>query len=303
VSVRDNLDGVAVFVEAAEAGSFVRAAQSLALSRSAVGKAIARMEERLGVRLFQRTTRSQSLTEEGKIYYERCQRALAELRAGAMMLESGRKEVTGKIRISMPALFGRYCVAPVLLDLARRHPALELDMRFSDQLVDIISEGYDLAVRNHVLGMGSALQSRRIANQRKVICASPDYLALHGSPTSLADLVGHEALVYWHRGQIYPWTFLDAQDKVLTPQLTWRLQFDSYEVMADAAIKGMGIACLPAWLVHERMRGGQLVPLLQDVQTERFDTYVVWPAAEYQPQKLRVTIDALVEYLMWVDAL
>jgi DNA-binding transcriptional LysR family regulator len=183
--VRENLDGVAVFVEAAEAGGFARAADRLALTRSAVGMTIARLEARLGVRLFQRTTRSQSLTEDGQIYYERCLRALEELRRGAALLESGRREVSGRLKISMPLLFGRYCVAPILLELAERHPKLELDLRFSDQLVDLVAEGFDLAIRNHTAGPGATLQTKKIASQRKVVCAAPNYLAARGKPVSL----------------------------------------------------------------------------------------------------------------------
>src|SRR5664280_1748699 len=138
--MRDSLDGVAVFVEAVEAGGFARAAERLALTRSAVGKTVARMEARLGVRLFHRTTRSQSLTEDGQNYYERCLRALEELRAGEALLESGRREVSGKLKVSMPVLFGRYCVGPVLLELAQEHATLELDLRFSDAVVDLIAE-------------------------------------------------------------------------------------------------------------------------------------------------------------------
>lgn len=301
--MRDNLDGVVVFVEAAEAGGFARAAERLALTRSAVGKTIARMEARLGVRLFHRTTRSQSLTEDGQIYYERCLRALEELRAGAALLESGRREVSGRLKISMPLLFGRYCAAPILLELASRHPKLELDLRFSDHVVDLIGEGYDLAIRNHTPGLGSALQSKKIVSQGKVVCAAPSYLAAHGRPTDLAGLAEHDALVYWHRDQIFPWTFRDADGRPVEPQLKWRLQFDSYEAITDATVKGMGIACLPSWLVRDHLEAKRLIPLLQDVPSFPFDTYAVWPAAQYSPVKLRVTIDALAEGLQWAGNL
>jgi DNA-binding transcriptional LysR family regulator len=301
--MRDNLDGVAVFVEAAEAGGFARAAERLALTRSAVGKTIARMEARLGARLFHRTTRSQSLTEEGQIYYERCLRALEELRAGAALLESGRREVSGRLKITMPSLFGRYCATPVLLELAARHPKLELDLRFSDHVVDLIGEGFDLAIRNHMPGGGSALQARRLVSQRKVVCAAPGYLAAHGSPADLAALVEHDALVYWHRDQIFPWSFRDDQGRLVEAQLKWRLQFDSYEAVTDAAVKGMGIACLPSWLVRDQIESKRLIPLLEEISSDPFDTYAVWPTTQYSPMKLRIVIDALVEGLQWVGRL
>lgn len=158
------------------AGGFARAAERLALSRSAVGKTIARLEARLGVRLFHRTTSRLSLTEDGQIYYERCLRALEAL------LESGRREVSGRLKITMPLLFGRYCAEPILLELAEEHPALELDLRFSDSVVDLIGERFDLAIRNHTAGESKGLSHRKIASQNKVVCASPAYLARRGTP-------------------------------------------------------------------------------------------------------------------------
>lgn len=145
--MRDPLDGVALFVEVVHAGGFARAAEQLSLTRSAVGKAIGRVEERLGVRLFHRTTWTQSLTEAGQVYYEHCLRALEEVRSAQSLLESGQQEITGRLRVTMPVLFGQYCAGPILLEQARQHPKLELELHFSDQSVDLIAEGFDLAIR------------------------------------------------------------------------------------------------------------------------------------------------------------
>ena len=171
--MRDRFDGVQLFVEVVDAGGFAKAGERLSLTRSAVGKAIARLEERLGVQLFQRTTRNQCLTEDGQQYYERCLRAIEEMRAAETMLENGRREVVGKLRVTLPTLFGRYCVAPILRSYARAHPKLELELNFSDRQVDVIAEGFDLAVRNGVAGTGTTLRARLLVNQRKVLCASP----------------------------------------------------------------------------------------------------------------------------------
>src|SRR5258708_37792171 len=141
------LSGIDVFVQAVDARSFALAAERLRLTRSAVAKTIARLESRLGTRLFHRTTRSQRLTEDGQAFYERCVRALAEIEEGAAALDSGRREPGGLLRISAPALFGRYCVAPALLSLSTNHPKLNIDASFSHRLVDLIYEGYDLAGR------------------------------------------------------------------------------------------------------------------------------------------------------------
>lgn len=135
------------------------------------------------------------------------------------------------------------------------------------------------------------------------MCAAPDYLATHGTPTDLACLAEHEALVYWHRDQIFPWTFHDRDGRPVEPELRRRLQFDSYEAITGAAVKGMGVACLPSWLVRDHLETKQLILLLEETRSFPFDTYAVWPAAQYSPMKLRVAIEALVEGLRWVGNL
>lgn len=303
MNVRDRVEGIAVFVAAAEAGSFARAAENLALSRSAVGKTVARLEERLGVRLFHRTTRTQSLTEEGEIYFERCFKALSELRAAEALLDSARHEVNGRLRVTMPLLFGRYCIAPVLLDLAKEHIGLELDLHFSDHTVDIIDQGFDLAIRNHKPGSGTALESVKLVTQRKIICATPSYLELHGSPVTPADLQKHNSLVFFYKGSLYPWTFVNKDGSQFVAPLNYRMQFNSYDVIADVVTSGVGIACLPDWLARKQINNGELVQILTDYPLTEFETYAVWPSAKFQPLKLRVAIAALLEKLIRVSDL
>ena len=215
----DRLNGISAFVEAAEAGSFALAAERMRLTRSAVGKSIARLEQRLGVRLFHRTTRSQSLTEDGQAYYERCVRALAELDAGAMALDSGKGEPIGRLRVSVPVLSGRHCVAPVLLALGRQYPRLAIEISFSDHVVDLVEEGYDLAVRIGNLPDSSTLVARRLGTQRMVICAAPSYLAEHGKPATVDELPEHAAIAYGRSGRIEPWRISNDAGDVLKPQI------------------------------------------------------------------------------------
>ncbi len=292
--MRDRLDGISVFVDVVEAGGFARAADRLSLTRSAVGKSIARLEERLGVRLFHRTTRSQSLTEEGQLYFEKCVRALEEVRSAEAMLESGRQEVAGRLKVTMPVLFGRYCVEPVLLELARRHPELELDLRFSDAVADLVGEGYDLAIRNRSPGEGSGLQTRRIAVQRKVFCASPKYLAQRGIPTGPEDLADHDILMHSWNGQHLPWLYLDRDGSYLEAIVRWRLQFDNVEAVVDAVLRDFGVAWVPSWLVRSYIETGQVVQVLSDYPSQPLDTYAVWPTLQHMPMRLRVAIDSLV---------
>ena len=295
--MRGRLDGVAVFVEAVEAEGFARAAERLALSRSAVGKAIARLEARLGVRLFHRTTRTQSLTEDGHAYYEHCLRAIKELRAAESLLESGKREVAGRLRVTMPVLFGRYCVAPILLRLAREHPKLELDLSFSDMPVDLIAEGFDLGLRHGPLGEASGLSVRRLAPQPKVLCAAPDYIKRRGRPNNIEGLAKHDLLIHWRAGYRYPWRLPDGNGRMIEVKMTSRLRFDDLEVTADAAVAGMGIAWLPYWLVRERIHTGALVPLWEERPAASMDSHAIWPAAEHLPLRVRLVIDTLLEEL------
>ena len=289
----DTFDDVPAFVAVVESGGFSAAARRLNQSRSAVGKAVARLEGRLGVRLFHRTTRSQSLTEDGQTFYERCRRALEELRAGTALLESGRKTVGGKLRVSMPVLFGRLCVAPVLTRLAAIHPALEIDLNFSDRPVDLIEDGFDLAVRNGPLGDASGLMAHRVARQRTLVFASPSYIDRHGAPVTLDDLPRHVAITYARGGRMEQWRFPreDAPPLDLTPQT--RLRFDDLGAIADAAAAGFGLAWLPSWLVRDEIRSGALVHLLADVPALVSDSHAVWPQTPHLPMRVRVAVDAL----------
>lgn len=293
--MEDRLDGVAVFVEAAATGGFAKAAERLGVSRSGVGKAVARLEARLGVRLFHRTTRMQKLTDDGQIYYEHCLRALEELRMGAALLESAQREVTGKLRVSMPLLFGRHCIAPILLDFAKQHPKLDLELSFSDQIVDLFAENFDLAVRNGAPGEGSGLRTRKLAHQRKVLCAAPAYLAASGQPANSSELVGHDLLVYSRGGHLLPWLLPNRIGRMIEIAPASRFQFDDLEAILDAAIAGLGIAWLPHWLVQDPIEAGRLAPVFADLPATAVDIYLVWPGDKQIPMRLRLAIDTLIE--------
>lgn len=292
----DPLNGVTVFVEAAEAGGFSAAAERLHLSRSAVGKTIARLEERLRTRLFHRTTRSQSLTAEGQLYYEHCKRALEQLRAGRALLESGRKTLSGRLRVSVPVIFGRYCVAPLLTGLAERHPELELELSFSDRNVELIEDGFDLAVRSGGLE-GEGLVCRRIAEHRMCLCAAPTYLQRNGAPGTPAEITAHDAIIYTNAGRRRSWLFPreNGRNEEITPAA--RLRFDDLEAIADAACAGMGLAWLPYWLIRKRLHSGALQQLLADGPDFSFPIHAIWPQTPQLPYRIRAAIDTLVESL------
>jgi DNA-binding transcriptional LysR family regulator len=291
--MNETLSGVDVFVAAAETGSFAAAAEQLRLTRSAVAKGVARIESRLGARLFHRTTRRQSLTDDGQVYYERCVRALEELRAGRAALETGRREVAGRLRVSAPVLFGRRCVAPVLARFAAKHPNLELDLSLSDRPVDLVEDGFDLAIRNGAIGDGSGLMTRTIALQRMAVCASPGYLAARAAPKTIEDLSSHHAVVYGRAGQAKPWQFPTKKGEPQEATPPSRLRFDDLDAIADAAEAGFGVAWLPCWLIRDRVRDGALVLVLEEAPRLVLKTSALWPQSPRLPLRVRLAIDAL----------
>lgn len=293
----EQLNGIPVFVEAVEAGGFSAAAKKLNLTRSAVGKTIARLEERLGVRLFHRTTRSQSLTEEGRFFYERCLRAVEEIRLGEALLESGRREVRGKLRVTMPVIFGRQCAAPILIGLLEKHPGLELDLSFSDRVADLLEDGFDLAVRNGPLKDEADTMTRRLATQRLTVCASPAYLEKHGEPLSLDELPEHEGIIYGKRDNHRTWVFPTPDDPWRTVLPRSRLRLDDLDAIRDAACDGVGLAWLPCWMVRDHMAAGRLRQVLKNVTPVVFDTHAVWPKSPVMLPKVRLAIDTLAREL------
>lgn len=299
MSLYDHFSGIAVFVRVVETGSFAAAASRLNLSRSAVGKTVSRLEEKLGVKLIHRTTRSQSLTEDGQLFYERCLRAVNEIREGAAMLDSGRQLVQGKLRVSVPVLFGSRCVAPILVGIAHNNPGLELEMDFDDRRVDVVKEGFDFVVRAAPLLSEAErnLVARRMAEQRMAVCASPAYLQAHGTPRELDDLAAHQCIVYYRSGQHWEWRFAGRHGTPVTLQPPSRLLLDNYEAIADAAVAGFGLAWLPYWLVRDRVKAGTLVQVLADQSSQAIEYYALWPKAKHLPLRTRTALDELARQL------
>lgn len=299
----DTLKDIPVFVAAVEAGSFAQAAVRLHLSRSAVGKSIARLEERLEVRLFQRTTRSQSLTDSGALFYEHCLRALEEIRGAESLLETGKQQVRGRLRVAMPMLFGRQCIAPLLIELAQEHPGLELEMSFSDRVVDLVEEGFDMAVRNGALADSTVLAARKLGEHRMVLCAAPDYLMNHGQPQTITDLHQHSAINYLRAGRVLPWQLADNEGTPYTIVPRSSLNMDDLQAICDAALAGHGIAWLPCWMVRQDLQNRKLVPLFKQAADVRFPVHAVWQQTVHLPLRVRMAIDRLVSRLPAVMSL
>lgn len=293
----DVFNDVPAFVAVVEAGSFADAARRLHLSRSAVGKAVARLEDRLNVRLFQRTTRSKSLTEDGQIFYEHCLQAMIALQSGKARMETGRETVGGRLRVTMPVLFGRMYVAPILMELAAANPALSLELDFRDHHVDLIDAGMDLGIRNGPIGAGTGLQALSIARHRHIICAAPAYVAQYGDLQNLGDLAAHQMINYSRDGQSYRWEFLhdDGTSGDVVPVA--RFCLNDLEAMLNAALAGRGIAWLPEWLVADRLERKDLIKLMPQLTSTLKEIHLIWPDAPHLPRRVRVAIDLLQQSL------
>jgi DNA-binding transcriptional LysR family regulator len=289
----DRLASMEVFVKAVDLGSFAAAAVALDLSAPMVGKHVRFLETRLGVRLINRTTRRQSLTEFGRAYSERCRLILAEAQAADALAADQFDEPRGRLRVALPALYGRYCAAPVLFDFARQHPALDLDLSLGDPLIDLADGNFDLAIRTGDLEDEAGVITRRVARQRMIVCAAPSYVEQHGEPRQIADIHQHAAILYARGGRVRSWLFPRAGEAPveITPQSRFRL--DDMAAIADAAAAGMGLAWLPSWLVREELRSGALKQVLRDEAEFPYDCHALWLATPQLPLKIRAAVDAL----------
>jgi DNA-binding transcriptional LysR family regulator len=293
----DRLTSMAVFVKAVDLGSFAAAAEALGLSGPMVGKHVRSLEDRLGVQLINRTTRRQSLTEFGHVYYERCRVVLAEAQAADALASDQLSEPRGKLRVTMPVHFGRHCVTPVLLELARKYPALELDLSFNDRIIDLAEDGFDLSIRTGVLEDRAGLIARRVARQPMIVCASPSYLESHGCPETPEDLAQHSAVVYRRSGPVPHWLFPRQRQSPVEVMPLHRFRLDDLDAIADAAARGLGLAWLPYWLVRGRIEAGTLVRLLPEQPPFLYDCHAVWLQTPHLPLKVRVAVDALAAQL------
>lgn len=287
------LQGITLFVSAVEAGSFTAAAHRLGLSKSAVGKSVATLEARLGIRLLDRTTRRLGLTAEGSDFYRSCLRVLAELDEAEARAATGRREVSGTLRVSLPVTFGRKWVMPVLRDLTRLHPALSLDVGFTDRAVDLVEENIDLAVRLGDPGNSAFLSARSLGVQRIVVCGSPSYFAARGHPTSIDSLVDHDCITFAQGGRVLPWKLEGANGRVLDVKVKGRHSISDGDALRSAVLDGMGIAQFPIWLVADELRRGALTTAFGSRGVDGFSIHAMWPATRDLAPKIRITVDHL----------
>jgi len=291
----DSLNGIAMFVAVADTRSFTKAASQFGVSASAVGKSIARMEERLAVRLFHRSTRSITLTTEGLLFLERCRRILGEVAAAEAELSELSGAPRGRLRVSTPQLTG--LIMPTLTGFMRRYPDIALEVDLSERMVDIIEEGFDAVIRTGTHD-DSRLSARRIGSCSQVVVAAASYLAARGTPQHPRELSGHDCLL--HRfpatGRIERWPFIRAADEP-EPALPARLICSNIEAVSYALLQGEGIAFLPTFIIADALRDGRLVTLLDDFMQETVTVTMLWPFSRHASPKLRALIDHVVEHM------
>jgi DNA-binding transcriptional LysR family regulator len=281
-------DDLRTFLEVAEAGGVTPAARRLGLSKSIVSRHLSRLEAALGVQLLSRTTRGAVLTEAGAVFREHATRVVGELDAAQDAI-SPDGEVRGRLRIAAPLSFGPTHLAPVLADLALQHPRLHIHAAYADRFVDLVGEGFDVAVRLGYLA-DSSLVARRIAPVRGRLVASPDYLARAGAPKTPAELLEHDTIV----AQRAEWRLRDGEGFV-TVRPRPRFSADNGQALVAAALKGLGIFLAPDFLAVPHLQAGELVEVLADYPAPEGGLYVVRPPGEHVPRKIRVLTELLVE--------
>ena len=297
--MQPELSAISIFVTVVEAGSFVKAAEQLHLTRSAISKNIARLEEQLGVVLFKRTTRSLSMTDEGALFYEHSRRALSEIQNAAALLDQRKINATGRLRISVPVLFGQLFAAPLMVKFAHQHADLQLEISFNDRNVDLIEEGFDLCIRIGALPDTTQLVAKPIGEHRMLLCASPDYLNENEAVPleHVEDLDNHTTIADPHFGQIKKWQLQKENSEPLFIKPKAKLLLNDLQAIKNAALAGAGIAWLPDWLIQNELQEGKLLQVLETMSSIAFPIHLVWPTLPFMPLKTRLAIDYLAQHL------
>jgi DNA-binding transcriptional LysR family regulator len=289
----DRLRAFEVFAAVVGQGSFTRAADKLETSPANVTRYVNGLEEALGARLLHRTSRRLSLTETGKTLYDRALSILEDVAEAEAVASSASIQPRGRLRINAPLSFGIRYLAPLWPRFAARYPDIELDVDLSDRVVDLVEEGYDLAVRIS-RGGSPALVSRKLATTRHIVCASPRYVARHGAPATPDDLKDHVCIAYTYSDPAEEWRLLDDADKEHTVAVRSIMQTNSGDTVRAAALAGLGIVRLPTFMVGEDLRQGALVPLMTGYRITEINVLALYPSRRHLSAKVRVMVDFLV---------
>lgn len=291
----DRFQEMRVFTAVAEAGSFVAAAGALGMSKAAVSRHVAELEARLGVRLLHRTTRRLSRTPEGELFLARCKDLLEGVDEAEAELSARTGQAVGQLKVSVPVSYGLLRLAPLWGGFLAKHPQVELDVTLSDRVVDLVEEGFDLAVRIARLA-SSSLISRQLSTTRLVLCATPQYLKQHGRPKVPADLAQHQVLAYSLLAMRDLWTF-DGPDGPVPVRVRPRMFTNSGDTCRAVALQHQGIILQPSFLVGDDLRRGALVELLPKYRIPELGVHAVYPSRKHVVPKVRLLIEYLAKAL------
>ena len=289
----DTVGGMALFVQVVDSNGFKAASRLLGLSPSAVSKQMAALEERLGARLLNRTTRRIGLTGEGEAYYRHCARILEEIALAEREISASAETPRGLLRVSVPISFGQARVAPLLPGFLELYPRIRLSVFAQDRMVDMIEEGYDVAVRVARLD-DSSMIARRLTGNRRVVCATPDYFAARGLPDTPEMLTEHNCLVNAAYSPQRNWVFRKG-GKAHSVPVSGNLEYTNPLALREAALGGLGVGLLPAYLVESDLAAGRLREVLEGYVSQDPDVYLIYPHAKYLSPRVRVFVEYLLE--------
>jgi len=290
----DRLRAFEVFVTVVSRGSFTRAADALETSPANVTRYVNELEAHLGTRLLNRTSRRLSLTEGGETLYARCKSILDDVAETEGLVSSTSVKPRGRLRINAPVSFGILYLAPLWPEFMRKYPDVELDIALIDRVVDIVEEGYDLAIR--ISRAGSTNQAaRKLATSRNILCASPAYLARCGYPAAPADLIEHRCVGYSYAATGDEWQLIDAQSKAHTVKVNCHMHTNNGDTARAAALAGQGVIWQPTFLVGRDLRTGKLVQVLPEYRLPDIDVLALYPSRRHLSAKIRAMIDFLVD--------
>lgn len=290
----DRFREMETFLAVVEAGSFVAAAEKLRISKSVASRIVQDLESRLGGRLLNRTTRRLSLTDVGEAFYQRCRHILEEVEVAEGAVGKDRETVIGILKVSAPLTFGTLHLAQHWGDFLKRHPLVELDLSLLDRRVDLVGEGYDLAIRIAPQQEDSSLVSRKLASSRMVICAAPHYLEKHGTPQTLDEIARHEFIGYSYlpTGDVWKFQSGGVAEGIKTHP---RLRVNNGDTCRAAAVQGLGIIVQPSFIVNEDLAAGRLVQILPEWHAEERGIYAVYPTRQHLSGKVRALVDYLAD--------
>lgn len=287
----ENMD---TFIRVVEAGGISGAADRAGIAKSAVSRRLKELEEHLGVQLFHRTTRRMNLTDTGRVYYHQCVRILEDVLEAELATSQAHGTLKGKLKVALPSTFGLMHMGPAINDFLQEHPQVEFELDFNDRSVDLMQEGFDLAIRIAILP-DSSLIARRLAPIQHVLCASPAYLEKHGTPQTLEELVNHRCLVYSLIRDSEHWIFSSPNGEAEKIKIPPYLKASSGEFLRCAAVDGLGIVQLPSFIVYEEIKQGKLVALLSEHMRSDLNAYAIYPQTRHLSQRVRAFVDFLVE--------